>query len=1020
MAGERLELSDIGRYDSESKLTNGQSMKGGGCYLSTVVGFALVLLAVAIAVGVGIVVYFAAGREVVCNCGVSNDGGMFSNAQVLQQCQSLARNGEQQICSACQAGSASTTPAPTTPSVKPKVLDVRLPLTLDPIYYDLELQPYMYSGNRDEFSFRGFVRIVVKCVRATDNVTLHINKLTIKEGSLTFSSESPTSSDPAYTSWEEDKERQFLVVRLDKVMTEGRRYVLQMNFTGPLTDDLHGLYLSSYMRGNKTVYLASTQFQPTDARKAFPCFDEPAIKSHFNITLIRPAHLTSLSNTPIRDSSRTWSDGGITWMADVYETTPKMSAYLLAFVVSDFVNLNATTANNITYRVWTRPESIRQAQYALDVGVKVLTFFEDYYKIPYPLPKQDMIAIPDFAAGAMENWGLITYRETSMLYQPGVSSEGDKQRVAVVVSHELAHQWFGDLVTPSWWDDLWLNEGFASYMEYEGVNVVHPDWRMWDQYAIDDVQDVFDFDGLVTSHPVYVPVGHPDEINEIFDRISYGKGASIIGMMKHFLGEATFKQGLTNYLKQRSYGAAFHDDLWAAMTAQAQRDGKNLDVKAIMDTWTLQMNYPVVTFTREGQDSVKVTQARYLQDSSAQDPMKYRSPFGYKWDIPVTFTTSQEKNFNKTSADVGWLWRSTPERTISAGGLLADESNANGWMLANVGQHGYYRVNYAEGNWLALCTQLRTDHTVIPPVNRAQIINDAWNLVKGGYLSMEIALRSVEYLHAEMDFIPWFVAQDELSYVDRMLSRSAMYGNFQKFMLSKIQGPFRTVGFDNTGATHIQSYLQSILAAQACYYDDPYCLSNATALFRRWMGNPTTNPISAALKDTVYCTAIRVGGVDEWDFAYNQYKLSDVAAEKARLQRALACSRHTWILARYLNLALIPIEIRKQDALRVIQSISTNTVGRGLAWDFFRAKWDILRKDYGQSFFAFTSLIGQIATSFNTEFQLQQLQDFISDHPDQGSGTRAFQQAVEKTRSNIAWMEKHYPTLEEWLERENL
>ncbi|KAK7497860.1 hypothetical protein BaRGS_00010994 [Batillaria attramentaria] len=916
--------------------------------------------------------------------------------------------------SSCQS-EVTTTPAPT----KKRVTDVRLPLSLDPVYYDVELQPFMYGGNPGAFSFRGFVRIVLKCLTATDNVTLHINKLNIANDTIRFSAESPTSSDPVYTSWTEDKVRQFMIVHLDRAMTAGQNYVLQMNFTGPLTDDLHGLYLSSYPRGNQTVYLASTQFQPTDARKAFPCFDEPAIKSHFNITLIRPSHLTSLSNTPIRDSSRTWSEGGIDWVADVYETTPKMSTYLLAFVVSDFVSLSATTANNVTYRVWARPESISQAQYALDVGVEVLTYFENYYQIPYPLPKQDMIAIPDFAAGAMENWGLITYRETAMLYQPGVSSEGDKQRVAVVVSHELAHQWFGDLVTPSWWDDLWLNEGFASYMEYVGVDVVHPDWKMFDQYIIEDVQDVFDFDSLVTSHPVYVPVSHPDEINEIFDRISYAKGASIIGMMKHFLGEQTFKTGLTNYLNQRSYDAAFHDDLWTAMTAQAQRDGKNLDVKAIMDTWTLQMNFPYVTVTREGADSIKVTQARFLRDPNAVDTGKYKSPFGYKWDIPITFTSSRELKFDKTDADVSWLWRSSPERVIPAEGLLPPEGDTDGWVLANVKQHGYYRVNYEESNWRALCKQLATDHTVIPQVNRAQIMNDAWNLARGDYLSMDIALLTVEYLHQEMDYIPWHEAQKELDFVDKMLSRTALYGDFQKFMLSKVQGPFRAIGMNNTGASHLQSYLRSILAYIACQYDDPDCVGNSTALFKQWMDQPDTNPIDAGLKATVYCTAIRVGGVEEWDFAYQQYKMADVAAEKARLQRSLACSQKIWILGRYLNLALTPSEIRKQDALKVIQSISLNTLGRGLAWDLFRGKWDTIRSEYGQSFFSFTSLIGTLTKSFNTEFQLQQLQEFMRTHPNQGSGTRAFQQAVEKTRSNIAWMKQHYNTLADWLERQN-
>ncbi|XP_053387330.1 aminopeptidase N-like isoform X1 [Mercenaria mercenaria] len=1033
------ELSDINvKYRHENSVNGESTAKmSNGFYITTAKAFILVFLALAIAVGVGIIVHFAGpARDVECKCTfpTTGDGSSGGETAALEQCKTWASEGNSDICSACpsQGSSATcptvptaptaptqatktTTPPQTTPTsvatttATPAVLDVRLPTALNPLLYTVELQPHMYTMNSEEFTFNGSVRILFHCVEDANNITLHINKLNIT-GSISVTHENEIEG--LYNRHEFDTARQFIIIYTTKELMAGQNYTVDItSFVGPLVPDLAGLYLSSYTRGDEKIYIATSQMQPTDARKTFPCLDEPAIKSEFEVTLVRKRHMKSISNMPITNKI----DRGDDWIADKFQRTPKMSTYLLAFIICDFNYTENTTENGVTYRAWARPEAIEQTPYSLKVGVEILTFFEEYFSISYPLPKQDMIAIPDFAAGAMENWGLITYRETAMLYEAGVSSEGNKQRVAVVVSHELAHQWFGNLVTPSWWDDLWLNEGFASYVEYMGVDHVHPDWKMFEQFVVEDLQDVFNFDGLISSHPVYVPVAHPDEINEIFDRISYAKGASIIRMMRFFLGDATFQHGLTRYLNSLRYGAAFHDDLWFALGNQSLAESNPIsNVKEIMDTWTLQMNYPVVTIMHGSSGSITLKQHRYLQDPNATDPGKYTSPFGYKWNIPFTYTTSTEKRFDVTSNDVIMMSKDEPSIPIDNANIPA--ATGNNWVLGNPMQYGYYRVNYDERNWIALIEQLRSDHSVVHAINRAQIINDAWSLARSGDLGMSLALRTTEYLNNEREWIPWSAASSQLGFVGSMLERHPLYGSFTKFMQNKTSSAFEELTMNNTGASHLESYLRSTITSLACSYGIQACVDEAKQLYSQWMRNPNNNPIDPGIKSTVYCVAIAEGGIDEWEFAWNQYQTANVAAEKSRLLSALSCSKETWILSRYLDMAIDPNQIRRQDSVSVIVYISRNTIGRSLAWDFFRAKWDFLLNDYFEGIsYVLSGLINNVLASFNTEFELTQLKAFVDSKDDLGSGARAFAQALEKTQSNINWMTANVPVIESWL-----
>ncbi|KAK3860173.1 hypothetical protein Pcinc_033761 [Petrolisthes cinctipes] len=897
-----------------------------------------------------------------------------------------------------------TTTTTTTPLEEE--ISVRLPLSLKPLHYLVKLQP-LINGN---FSILGYVEVEVEVLEATTNFTLHIADIITNNNTVKVVVPGLVE-DPGVKirRHQYDHDLQFYIAHLEEPLQEGYKVVLSMQFEGHLNDQLHGFYRSTYRDADGAEKaLAVTQFQATDARRAFPCLDEPGLKATFEVFLARQTNMTTISNMPIKETIPLEGEEG--WVWDHYDTTVPMSTYLVAFVVSDFANLTTTANNNKTlFRVWARESAIQQAEYAREVGPPILSHFEEYFNQSYPLPKQDMVAIPDFSAGAMENWGLITYRETAMLYDPDVSAASNKQYVAAVVAHELAHQWFGNLVTPRWWTDLWLNEGFASYVEYIGINHVEPTWQVMQQFVLNEVQVVFGLDSLESSHPISIPVGHPDEISQIFDRISYAKGASIIRMMNHFLTESTFRRGLSDYLDAFQYGNAEQDDLWEYLTQAGYRDDAlptNLTVKTIMDTWTLQMGYPVITVQRNESDtSTIISQERFLltRQENSEDT------HDYKWWVPLTYTDQTEADFSQTQPKV-WMKDSEAQITIPH---LATKDH---WVIFNLHQTGYYRVNYDLHNWHLLTSQLLSQHTAIATINRAQIIDDAMNLARAGHLSYDIALGLYSYLGAETEYVPWASALNNLSYLKDMFTHTGSYGGLRRYLVKLVLPLYRSVGFkERERDTLLHQYKRQKALSWACRLGLVDCLENTVAAFNTWRDAPDNHTlISANLKSTVYCHAIAEGGEEEWNFAWHQYLESNVGSEKNRLLSAMGCTKHIWILSRYLEMAFSDSSgIRKQDAFRVFGAVASNEVGRPLAWSFLQDNWEAIYEFYGK---AKARLIKSATGNFNTRQHLKELRLFRRERGgDLGSASRAVQQVIERTKVNIAWMDTNYDLIVDWL-----
>uniref|UniRef100_A0A7N6AGR5 Aminopeptidase n=1 Tax=Anabas testudineus TaxID=64144 RepID=A0A7N6AGR5_ANATE len=906
-------------------------------------------------------------------------------------------------------GGSSTSPPPTTHFTPKEPWDrYRLPDSLVPVSYNVTLWPRLEPNTDGLYIFTGNSKVVFSCVKETDLIIIHCNKLNLTTFSghhAKLSGLSEAAAPSIQKSWLVEKTA-YLVLRLHSSLTVGATYVLHTEFQGELADDLEGFYRSEYTEDGVKKVVATSQMQATYARKAFPCFDEPALKAVFNVIIIHSRGTVALSN----NSAESVIDG-VPVKVTTFEPTKRMSTYLLAFIVSDFVSIQSNQNNNLLIRIWARKKAIddRQGDYALNVTGPILQFYERYYNATYPLSKSDQIALPDFNAGAMENWGLVTYRETALLYDPILSSTGNKERITTVISHELAHMWFGNLVTLQWWNDLWLNEGFASYVEYLGADYAEPTWNMKDQIVLYDVHKVFAVDALASSHPLSrraEEVNDPSQISEMFNTISYSKGAAVLRMLSEFLTEPVFARGLSSYLNTFAFGNTVYTDLWDHL----QQVGPVKDLHSmqipdtvhnIMNRWTLQMGFPVVTVdTSTG----TINQKHFLLDPES--------------------VVDRPSEFNSCRAGVIDPMFSILMKRVNTNSLM--RASGQEWVLLNTNMSGYFRVNYDLGNWDRLLSLLNTNHQALSVINRAQIIDDAFNLARAKIVSTTLALRTTKYLSKERDYIPWESALRNLDYYLLMFDRTEVYGAFQAYLKKQIQPLFEhfktiTENWTKVPTGHTDQYNQINAIGVACNTGVESCRDLIKTWYRQWMENPNQNPIHPNLKGTVYCRAIAFGGVEEWEFAWEMFKNATLASEAARLRSALACTKAPWLLNRYLEYSLDPAKIRKQDATSTIQSIARNVVGMPLAWNFVRARWSYIFQQYGEGSFSFSSLISGVTQRFSTEFELQELKQFKEDnlHVGFGSATLALEQAIEKTTANIRWVTENKAHVLKWLTEES-
>ena len=587
----------------------------------------------------------------------------------------------------------------------------------------------------------------------------------------------------------------------------------------------------------------------------------------------------------------------------------------------------------------------------------------------------------------MENWGLIAYREYALLYEEGkpshlafsyihlgATSDADKEYVADVIAHELAHQWFGDLVTMEWWTDLWLNEGFAAYTEFIGTDLVLPEANFLDQFLPDSLWPALQLDSLLSSHPISIEVNDPVEINQIFDTISYKKGSSVIRMMANFLGINTFNMGITNYLHGNAFGNANQDNLWQFLTDAALEDGAFLEgnsIKDIMDTWTLQTGYPLVTASRSG-SSVTLSQARFLISPEAEADEEFF------WWVPVSHC-SPGGDWENTAPKL-WLPNSSLPFTFEL------EVEADTPLVINVKQTGFFRVNYDQANWALIADQLLNDHLGIHLMNRAQLLDDAFNVAKAGFLDYRVALDQTLYLVEETEYIPWSAAISGFGYISKMLRRTAGFGAYKSYMLAAIEPLYTRLGYDEIpGEPVVDSLLRVAVLDLACGLGHPDCVARSVGLLQQWQNASDPDledPIPSYARSTALCTAIAAGSSSDWDFVYQRYLASNNPTIKVTFLEVLSCSTEDWVLERYLGMSLTEESgVKKGDGYRVISGVATKTLGRYVAWNWIRDNWAQLRLYFDNGLSTrFKIVISSVADDFNTAFDLKELEEFVEEN----------------------------------------
>ncbi|KAF9949308.1 hypothetical protein BGZ65_007423 [Modicella reniformis] len=861
-----------------------------------------------------------------------------------------------------------------------------LPKNVTPDHYDIKLWP-----NLETFIFTGEVGIDVKVHEPTSVIQVNAKKLNISKASITIGE---TTHDATAIEYPTDQIASFTFAQ--QISVGSAR--LEVEFEGEHNDRMNGFYRSQYKdaKGN-TQHMLVTQFEPCDARQAFPCWDEPSVKATFSVTMVVPFALEALSNMPIENITAV--DPAIKTV--YFQKTPVVSTYLIAFAVGDFEYIETTTTKlqkPITCRVYTLPGLVEQGRFALEITPRILEYFTEIFGIEYPLPKMDHIAVPDFDAGAMENWGLIAYRTVALLFDENTSAAADKEEVAYTVAHEIAHQWFGNLVTMEWWDDLWLNEGFATWVGTLAVDHLFPTWDTWSNFVINEYQHGLSLDSLRSSHPIEVPVADPYEINQIFDAISYSKGASVIRMLSEWLSVDVFLAGIRRYLKKHEYKNASTDDLWNALTEES-----GINVRQFMNTWTRIVGFPILNVTENASGLVTVEQHRFLSTNDVTDEEDETV-----WWIPLGV-------YPKPTSIVD------PNLTMKTRQLefeVSPSKDGQKVYLINKNFTGVFRTNYSANVIRQLGLAIQAGHPALGVTERAGILADQASLATSGHSSVERLLDLIQYYKNEKAFVVWDLLLNKLDHITQVFSvNERSHEAIRQFQRKLVNNLAEELGWEfPKGEDYLTSRLRGIIISCAGRSGHEATVKEALRRFKLFVQDGADQDVvlHPSTRRTTFEIAISHGGVEEFEQVLKFYKATPKQDQQSICLTAMGSAVHGEELIKRMFEFALSDHVRSQDFMFVLSGLSMNIKARQQAWTWIKKNWSTFHERYTGNMGMLGYCVKIPVSKMADAVVVSDLETFFADK-DIRDFERDLEQAKEGLRIRSKWVARDGGALESWL-----